>query len=69
MICMCRPAVAIGVQVPCREPLSQAVGLCAAFNSSIFKGVHHVGLLCKKLETSMEFYINILGTLSTRGLQ
>lgn len=61
--------MAIRVQVPCLEPLSQEVGLCSAFNSSIFKGVHHVGLLCEKLETSMEFYINILGTLSTQGLQ
>lgn len=30
----------------------------------VFKGVHHVALLCEKLERSMEFYQGLLGKSS-----
>lgn len=33
----------------------------SAFNSSLFKGVHHVGLICSELERSLDFYVGILG--------
>lgn len=36
----------------------------AEFNSGVIKGVHHVALLCQDLETSMDFYVRVLGTLS-----
>eukprot|EP00892_Ulva_mutabilis_P004573 jgi/Ulvmu1/2488/UM137_0014.1 len=33
----------------------------AEFNSGVIKGVHHVALLCEDLETSMDFYVRVLG--------
>lgn len=33
----------------------------AEFNSGVIKGVHHVALLCEDLETSMDFYVGVLG--------
>lgn len=33
----------------------------AEFNSGTIKGVHHVALLCQNLETSMDFYVGVLG--------
>lgn len=34
--------------------------LTSQFNSAVFKGVHHVGLICADLERSMEFYVGLL---------
>lgn len=34
--------------------------LTSRFNGAVFKGVHHVGLICANLERSMEFYVGLL---------